>query len=341
MRRLLGALGLIVITSGSAFAQDLRLPLEHGKPDLALFALSENEARISEPGWWLLRVQGFLHDDRGARFQPISSGHSLTPTLRHDPNVNDGIPSDHITLGGLRFRVDEGSRAKGVLLPGLRYTRWNNYSYAPGARLKIAQSYTIEPEPTYGYHHAAASSHICAEHPVAGWTWLDACLSAGAVYDGIATEFSLESRLAVRKIFDTVLGAQQAGFAVGQLKTETYDKTLLQFDTTLLTDGHGMWSLGLAWGEQVPGENTLRRRISLEWSGPLMGRDITLGLNEIRTDGAALFGIDREDRRTRLSVTVPIGDADIGAHVDHKRSTIDAYRGTSFGMDVSFRMNLL
>lgn len=341
MRRIIGALILVLGFSGMVAAQDIRLPLEQGKPDLALFVLDREEAQISESGWQLLRIQGFLHRPRAAALQPLSSGHSLVPTLRHDPNVNDGIPSDHITLGGLRFHVDESSRAKGALLPGLLYTRWTNYSYAPGARLRVAQSYALEPEPVHGYHQAAASAHICVEQPVADWTWLDACLSARAAYDGIGMEYSLDSRLSARRIFDTVFGAQQTRFTIGQLTTDDYDKAVLRFDTTLLTRHRGMWTLGMAWGERVAGENTLRQSISLEWSGTILERDVTLGLSEIRTDGGAFFGIAREDRRTRLSAIVPIRKLDIGAYIERKRSTIDAYRGMSFGMDVRFRMNLL
>ncbi len=341
MRRLLGALILISGFAGAAAAQDLRLPLQQGKPDLALFVLERTETQISEAGWQLLHLQGFLHQRGGAALQPLTSGQNLAPTLRHEPNVNDGIPSDHITLGGLRFRVDKDSRAKGALLPGLRYTQWTNYSYAPGARLRIAQSYAVEPEPVYGYHQAAATAHICAEQPVADWTWMDACLSGSAAYDGIKMEYSLDSRLTARRIFNTALGAQQASVTVGRVTTQDYGKAILQFDTSLLTEDHGMWSLGLTWGERVADENTLRQGINLEWSGTLMERDLTLGLSEIRTDGGALFGIAREDRRTRLSVVVPMRKFDIGAYIDRKRSTIDAYRGTSFGMDIRFRMNLL
>ena len=110
-QRICGALSLFLTFSLPAFAQDLRLPLLQGQPDLALFALSRSESEISAPGRFLLERQGFYHRP-GAGLQTLTSGLSLSPTLRHDPNINDGIPADRVTLGGLPFIVAPESRAK-------------------------------------------------------------------------------------------------------------------------------------------------------------------------------------------------------------------------------------
>jgi hypothetical protein len=118
----------------------------------------------------------------------LTRGHDLTPSLRHAPTINDGIPSKTLTLGGLRFRVAEGSQAKPALLAGLRYSHWRSWSYARGARLRLTQTYGTELEPTHGYHHASANDRLCLDGPVASWTWFDNCVAGVARHDGIDTD---------------------------------------------------------------------------------------------------------------------------------------------------------
>ncbi|MFE3838510.1 hypothetical protein [Pseudogemmobacter sonorensis] len=332
---------MILAWAGSLAAQDLRLPLQQGQPDLALFALSRSESRISDLGQFLLARQGFLHQSDGPALQPLTSGRVLTPTLRYDANVNDGIPSDRITLGGLPFVVTPDSRAKAAVLAGLQYSSWQSWSYAPGARLRVSHSLAAEAEPTYGYHQATANLKLCAEQPVASWTWVDSCLTAAAQYDGIGTEAALTASQSLRHLFHSGTGFHQMGLTIGATATEGYQKEVVQVSHLLLTDGVGMWNLGYAWGEEISAENTMRRRLSVDWTGEVAGRLVSLSLAETRTGGAALFGVPRNDRRTRFAVTLPLGQVDIGSWIEHRESTIDAWRGTDAGMSVGFRTNLL
>lgn len=340
-RRICGALLLALAWALPVSAQDLRLPLQQGQPDLALFVLSRSEARISDLGQLLLARQGFRHQPGGAALQPLTFGRSLTPTLRHDPNVNDGIPSDRLTLGGIPFTVTKESRAKQGVLLGLQFSQWQGWSYAPGARLRLTQTVTAELEPTHGYHHASAHMRLCAEQPVADWTWLDACLAGGVSHDGQDTQAALTASLGARHLFQIGAGFHQAGLTFSTTATDGYDKTIVQLSHTLLTRNSGIWSISYLWGERIVGENTLRHRLSLDWSGEFAGRLIGLSLAETRTDGASLFGIARQDRKLRVGLTVPVGRVDLGLWAQRDRSTIDAYRGTDAGLSVSFRMNLL
>ncbi len=322
-------------------AQDLRLPLQQGQPDLALFALSRSEARISGPGRFLLARQGFFHRPGGAVLQPLNAGRSLAPTLRHDPNVNDGIPSDRLTLGGIPFTVAGESRAKDAVLVGLQFAQWQSWSYAPGARLRLAQGIGVEIEPVYGYHHASAHMRLCVEQPVAAWTWADACLAGGVLHDGAETNTALTVSLGARYLFGTGAGFHQVGLTLATTATEGYGKDMVQLSHMLLTRNAGMWTLGYAWGEEIPGENTSRRRLSLDWTGEVAGRVIALSLAGTRTGGADLFGVVRQDRRTRATLSIPFGRTDLGIWVERGHSTIDAYDGTDVGLTASFRMNLL
>lgn len=325
----------------AAGAQDLRYALDAGLADLALFTLSRNEAQISPLGEALLHRQGFLHDGDGPRFQPLASGHALTPVIRHDNNVNDGIPSDHITLGGLRFTIPEEYQAKSSVLIGLQYSRWWSYSYAPAARVTVASSYTLELEPRHGYHHAAASARICAEQPVADWTWWDSCLTGIYDNDSIGEDLTLAVSTGPRAVFASPLGYHQLALSLGQSATRDYRKSLAQLSLATLSRDHGLFRLGLLAGERIEGENTVLSAVDFGWTGQIMGRDLSIGLGHARTEGAQLFGLAREDRITRASLSSPVGKFELGGFVERRSSTIDAYDETSFGLTVNIGVDLL
>ena len=324
-----------------ASAQDLQLPLRAGHQDLALYVLTQRESRISRDGRALLYNQGFLHDPQGAALQRLPSGHALTPTLRHDTNVNDGIPSDTIDIGGLEFIVAEGSRAKDAVLAGLQYARWDRFSLGRAARFTITQLYLAEVEPTYGYDHFAANVRICADRPVADWTWAEACLSGGYDDDSIEEDDSVTGSVGGKRMFSSAMGFHQAQFSVARTATDDYRKSVLQLGLVTLTPEHGMWSVNTLFGQRIPGENSMRYFAGLEWSGELLDRQVTLGASHMRTDGAALFGVDRVDDISRLSASAAAGRFDLGGYVENRRSTIDAYDSTEIGMTFSLRFDLL
>ncbi|MTH79789.1 hypothetical protein [Paracoccus aestuariivivens] len=339
-RHLIAAAAIAITAPTVGDAQDLRYALDAGMADLALFTLSRTERKVSPMGQALLGRQGFRHGGDGRRFQPIASGHALTPVVRHDNNVNDGIPSDHITLGGLRFRIAEEDQAKSSILAGLQYSRWWSFSYAPAARVTVASSYTFELEPHYGYHHVAANARICAEQPVADWTWWDSCLTGIYDNDSIGEDLTLAATTGPRALFESPFGMHQLAVSLGQSATKDYRKSLAQLSLATLSHDHGLFRLGLLAGEKIEKENSVLYAADTGWTGEIFGRDVTVGIGHARTGGADLFGIAREDRINRASVSTPVGKFEIGGFVERRRSTIDAYNETSFGLTMNIGVNL-
>lgn len=274
---------------------------------------------------------------------------AATPDLRQGADAHPPprsqcercIPADRITLGGLPFVVSPESRAKDAVLFGLHYSGWQSWSYAPGARLRLAHSLAAELKPTHGYHHGAASLRLCAEQPVADWTWADACLAAGAQYDGLETTAALTTSLGARRLFQSGAGFHQMGLTLASSATADYTKEVAQLSHLLLTENAGMWSVSYARGEEIPGENTLRRRLSIDWTGEVARRPVSVTLTQTKTGGARLFGLRRDDRKVRLGATLPMGQVEIGGWIEHQGSTIDAYRGAELGLSVRSHMNLL
>lgn len=325
----------------STVAQDLRLPLQAGHQDLALYALSQTEQQISPLGRALLQNQGFLHDPQGSVLQRLPSGQALTPTLRHDSNINDGIPSDTVEIGGLIFIVNEESRAKDALLAGLQYARWDRFSFGSGSRLSVTQLYLAEIEPTYGYNHYAANIRLCADRPVAEWTWIDACLAGGYDDDSIDEDRSVTGSIGAKTFFRSPLGFHQGQASVARSATDDYQKSVVQLGLVTLTPKHGMLTLNAMWGEKIPGENSMRYFAGIEWSGELLQRQISLGATQMRTEGATFFGQPRIDDISRVSASVAVGKFDLGGFVEKRRSTITAYEGTDIGIMFGLRYDLL
>lgn len=332
--------GVLGVGAPVAAAQDARLAMDRGQPDLALFALTRSERRISPLGEALLSLQGFLHDPSGPRLQPLSEGRALVPVLRRDTNVNGGIPSDRITIGRLPFRVTEDSRAKAGVLVGLRYAEWQNLSWGRAARLRLSHWANVEIEPTHGYHRVTASARACADRPLGEWTWAEGCLSALYDNDTIDAERSVTGQVGLKRLFQSPIGFHQAQVTMSRTRHESYDKDLLQVSALSLTEA-GLFELDLVAGKRVAGQNILRGLVGLSWTGPAFGRTVTLGVSQARTGGAAIFGTPRKDRITRLSAEMPVGKLDLGVFAERRRSSIDAYDLRDAGVTVGLRFDLL
>ncbi|MGP9804114.1 hypothetical protein [Paracoccus sp. NSM] len=330
-------LGLCATGAG---AQDARLALDQGQADLALFALTRTEARISPLGEALLALQGFRHDPAGPRLQPLSQGRALVPVLRRGSNVNGGIPSDRITIGGLPFRVHEDSRAKAGILVGLRHSGWQSLSWGRAARLRLAHATTVEAEPTHGFHRLSITSRACADRPIADWTWAEGCLRALHENDSVDAETSLTGQVGLKRLFQSPIGVHQAQATLSRTRQDSHDKDVFQISALSLTKV-GLVGVDLVVGEDVPGQNTLRHLAAISWTGPVAGRTVTLGISQARTGGAVIFGTPRDDRTTRLSAEMPVGKFDLGTFVERRRSTIAAFDGTDAGVTVGLRFSLL
>ncbi|VDC29183.1 hypothetical protein [Pseudogemmobacter humi] len=339
-RRLLG-LALALWLPLAAQAQDAGLALQEGFPDLALFALSRAGGEISPGGHALLREQGFLHVPAGPGIKPLSRGQSLVPVLRHVPNVNDGLPADSFVLGGLEFSVSEDARAKDAVLFGLRYTRWQTFTYAPAARLTLAGSITAEAEPTYGFHRLDLSLRACAEQPAARWSWFDLCLQAGREDDSLSVSRHLSATLGPRMLFASRLGLHRLVLAPGRESLDGDQRAVVQASLATLAAGGGLWTLRAGGGEEIPGRNLVLRSFGIGWAGQIGGHRIGLSASRETTGGGAFFGQPREDRVTRLNLSVPVGRLELGGFAERRRSTIAAYDGTDFGMTIGFRVDLL
>ena len=335
------AVAAVIAMAAPAGAQDIAPALRGGQADLALFALSRTEPEISPLGEALLRLQGFRHDPDGPLLQTLSRGMALMPTLRHDNNVNGGIPGRHLTIGDYRFEVTEDSRSIGAMLYGLQFAGWHSLSWGPGARLRLQHGYLAEFEPEHGYDHFAASARACAEQPVARWTWMDLCLGGLVEDDGIGTDHSLTGTLGLRRMVETPAGFAQIGAQLGQLVTEDYAKPLARIEATVLTPRSGLLSARLDFGARVDGENTLRRMATLGWTGSLAGQDLSLTLARAESDGAQLFGMPRADTIDRATLTLHRPNFDVGFYAETRRSTLDAFNEEDFGITVAFRTDIL
>ncbi|MDR5654189.1 hypothetical protein [Ruixingdingia sedimenti] len=342
LRRRLAGLALALWLPLAAQGQDAGLALDEGLPDLALFTLGQAGGQVSPLGHALLREQGFLHDPAArGRVRALSRGQSLVPVLRHAANVNDGIPADSFTIGGLEFTVSAAARAKDAVLMGLRHTRWRTFTYAPGARLTVAGSLTAEAEPAHGFHRLDLSLRACAEQPAARWTWIDACIQTRWENDSLAISRGATATLGPRMVFASRFGHHRLTLSPGREAIDGGQRTVIQISLATLTAGKGLWTLHAMRGGAVAGRNTVLHAFGIGWAGQVAGRRIGLSASREATGGGAFFGIPREDRVTRLRLTLPLGRVEIGGYAERRRSSVAAYEGTDLGVTLGFRMDLL
>ena len=298
------------------------------------------ETRVSSAGRAFLGLKGFLHDPAGPALQLLSSGHALVPLLRHDTNVNGGIPSDRITIGRVPFRVSDDSRARSGVLMGLRYAGWQSLSFGRAARLRLSHSYSAEAEPKHGFHRLSAGARACADRPLERWTWVKGCVSGFYDDDSVDAETAVTSQIGMGRLFRTPVGFHQAQVALAGTHRDDHRKDAIHLTSHTLTKA-GLFGLDVSLGERATVQNTLRTLVAANWSGTLGRQPVTLRLFRARTTGAMFLGAAREGRITRVKLETPLSILDLGVYAEERQSTIDAYGGTDVGIDLGLRINLL
>ena len=226
------------------------------------------ETRVSSAGRAFLGLKGFLHDPSGPSLQPLSSGHALVPLLRHDTIVNDGVPSDRITIGGLPFRVSDDSRARSGVLRGLRYAGWQSLSFGRAARLRLAHSYSAEAEPKHGFHRLSAGVRACTARPLERWTSVKGCLSGFYDDDSVDAETAVTGEIGMRRLFRTPVGFHQAQVTLARTHQDDHRKDAIHLTSHTLAKA-GLFGLDVSLGERVTAQNTLSILVAASWSGTL------------------------------------------------------------------------
>lgn len=262
---------------------------------------------------------------------------SVAPVLNYDRNINDGIPSDTIKIGGLSFEVSEDGRAKSGIVLGAQVSANARTQVLHGLAWDVSAKLKLEHAPRWSYDTVTGTGATCLLYTSDRWLSLDICAMHIRKKAGKAEESRTFRSVTLGKVFtfrDTL--AETA---------LTIQSQTLRGQTQLSVTGSGTWfrpdgnlySVSLGAGQEKPGVSfpTLTARLGL--ATDLWGKPVNFGIGYVEERGARFFGSDKDDRTVSLSVRRAVTERMTAEIIALRRtSSVAEYSETSLEMNFTF-----
>jgi hypothetical protein len=282
-----------------------------------------------------MRQDGLLHEE-GQGAQRIRGYVSAKPLVEHDRNINSGIPTDTVTLGGLRFIVNEEDRAKDGFLLGGQVSAGVDYSVSKGQVVSVggqlAYQYSFEHDLSKKY----AGANVCLNSHVSKWGWIDTCFGARVLEQGSRLEEGYGS-LGYTQVFASPFADHEVKFEIQKAVREDYDKLTAGAILTSAIPDVGALGVSLRLGEKIEGEHTTLADGSISLTRPVFDRLTTVGVAHRYVAGGEFFGDDREDQITTFSMSTELTKRfSVSLDYEITDSTIGIYDDESLSLGVNF-----
>jgi hypothetical protein len=338
----LTALILIALTlTGPARAQssDLAEAVRmSGSPRIAGYLLTDpaRPAPVREAGDSLLARVG-----HGPAATPGQGAFSVSPFLRHDPNLNGGFPEDHVTVGGYRFEIAEEDQAVSGLIAGATLGYGWRQGLGGGTVLELRSTLMFGHALEHDLMKLSLSAEGCLRHMARRDLYLHACVDAGLSRFELGRSDRVGARVGVSRILEGFGGVHELtleGRLERNLGVSPYERGILAVSVLSAMPGPVVWSARAELGQPVEGVLVTRTRVQLGATFELMDRPTTVALDWRRASGGLFLGKTREDHTVSLSVARPLTDrvrASVG--LTRTMSSADPYDRSTLDLGVSLR----
>ncbi|WP_147298877.1 hypothetical protein [Rhodosalinus sediminis] len=273
-----------------------------------------------------------------ARVNQFSFQPYVAPILRYDTDINGGNPDKPLQLGSLTFVGDPKLvRQEGVVV-GAGIGAYGRYLVGEGRYVDygLGASYAHSPEHDIGIERRFAS--VCSKNHVGNWWYLDGCMRSSFVKKNLTEETRNSISLSTAKLFTS---SEDVHHEVSVGGTRVYDEDYQQnqlsvgFETIY---SNGWYSaVDATIGEDVDGEIAVQNAVSASLSLPVFERSLTITASYSEADGAKLFGIERADYTTSLSVVYSVyRNIDVVAGYTETDSSINYFDEAAPSFSVRF-----
>lgn len=262
---------------------------------------------------------------------------SVAPVLSYDRNINDGIPSDTIMIGGLPFEVSEDGRAKSGIVLGVQASASVRAKVLHGLAWDVSAKFNVEHAPRWSYDTVIGTGATCLLYTSDRWLSLDIC----ALHIRKEAGNSEESRN-----FRSVRLGKVFSFRDRLAETAlTIQSQTLRGQTQLSATGSGTWfrpggnlyTVSVGIGEEKPGGSFPTLTAGLGLATELWGKPVNFGVGYVEERGARFFGRDKDDRIVSLSVRRPVTERVTAEIVALRRtSSVAEYSESSLEMNFTF-----
>lgn len=307
-------------------AETWELSAEFGTPRQALHSILEAEPAGAEGLTYLLAKSIGVAPDQGHGPVVLSYGAAITPLVSHDSNVNGGIPSDTISLGGLVFDVDPEARAVSAMTAGVQVSAAMNFLLAPRTILSFSARQSHRRSLHGGFSIKERIGIASISHSFDNWFYVDASGGRRTQTKKLSDDESSFRTITLGRIIGNPRSTSDLSASFAQVKTgdvwqDRYRVDLLHSDAQI-----GFLRLGLERGARISGVLLPEWSAAMSYSNFIMGKPSTITLAKTVETGGDIFGVPREDRTVSIAFDRTLNDK-VSGFVAYKRtnSTIEAF----------------
>lgn len=328
-----------VIISEAAHGMDFNWASAYstGSPRIELRTLTEkNSPADQQRAAGLAASLGALHASEGVEhlFTDIRVG----PLLRYDDNINNGVHQDSFTFNGLKFLVDEESRAVAGPLLGANATMYSKFSYATGSTISLFMSGSYEKALNYDLSVRSGSASLCANQYLTGWTWGGLCHTASFEDRALSSSNADITSLSVDTVFRALPGVQEFVGEVGSIRDENSRRGFSSLKLRHATNHNAAFSLGLYGEENRSNTTFVESRIDVGFSRLIGERILSASIYRTIEGVGYVFGTERKDEVYGVKLSKEINQS-IGANIYFKKrkSNVSLFDSKSFGISFDFQ----
>ena len=239
----------------------------------------------------------------GGLEKPSFNG-ALFPDVYYSENINGGNPNKKLVLGNLEFDGDPNLIAKEGLMIGLNASASGRQTIGIGRYLDGNANFSYGFSPEHNLSIDSANLSICSKNRLKDNVHADLCVSSSKLDKQITTDSTKSIKASVSKLNLVDFGAFNEGrLSILRLETDDYSQNQLEASIEAIHRENVATSFRLKLGQGLTDQLALKYGFGISTTTILTGRKYTFGLTHEYSDGGKLFGVNRSDRSTNISVS--------------------------------------
>jgi hypothetical protein len=209
-----------------------------------------------------------------------------------------------LVLGNLEFEGDPDLVADAGLVIGLNASGSGRRTIGIGRYVDGNANLSYGFSPGHDLSIKSINFAVCSKNRVKGNFHADLCVSANELKKQITTDSTQSIKASVSNLSFVDLGAFNEGrLSIVRLTTDDYSQNQLEASVDAIHRGNLATSFRLKVGQGVTGQLALKYGFGVSTTTYLKGRKYMLGVNHEYSDGGKLFGVNRSDRSTNISIS--------------------------------------
>lgn len=270
-----------------------------------------------------------------------STSLKVSPVLRWDDNVNGGMASDDLVIGGYRFLVDERFRARGGVVVGGAVSAGAAYALGERTGIEFGLQASAAFAPALSMTKTAVRGEACVRHVTADYgTLLSGCADVSARDQELGSSRKAGVEVSASRTFVGRAAVHEAEVTLRREKEfengAVRDQVGLRYGAA--TPGGVAFSAEIGFGTASKDVMTTRRRAGVSAAAIIAGRPTRLGVSVQEGRGGLFLGEERREVTISAFASRQVTDRlTIGVHATRTRARHDFFDDSGFGVDFGIR----